>query len=69
MTVQKARRNQSQSTQELANGVPNNIATAQPILVDLPMPEVICQGYMEVQDVAASEVVTVDGYGSAVTNK
>ena len=35
------------------------VASAQPILVDLPMPEVIRQGYLEVQDVATSEVVTV----------
>ncbi|MEM1256452.1 MAG: DUF4058 family protein [Cyanobacteria bacterium P01_H01_bin.21] len=55
VTVQKARRNQPKSKQELANGV----TVAQPILVDLPMPEVVRQGYLEIQNVATSEVVTV----------
>ena len=55
VTVQKARRNLTQPDQELANGV----TVAQPILVDLPMPDVVRQGYLEIQDVATSEVVTV----------
>ena len=34
------------------------VATAQPVEVELPMPEVIRQGYLEIRDVATSEVVT-----------
>lgn len=59
VTVQKARRNQTKPGQELANGPSNDVAVAQPILVDLPMPEVVRQGYLEIRDVATSEVVTV----------
>lgn len=59
ITVQKAQRSLTQPNQELANDVPNNIATAQPILVDLPMPDVVRQGYLEIQDITTSEVVTV----------
>lgn len=55
VAVQKARR--TQSNQESANGVQTEIA--QPILVDLPMPEVVRQGYLEIRNVATSEVVTV----------
>lgn len=55
VTVQKAPRNSTRTNQELTNGV----TVAQPILVDLPMPDVVRQGYLEIQDVATSEVVTV----------
>jgi hypothetical protein len=43
------------SAQEATRGV----GLGQPIVVDLPMPAVIRQGYLEIQDVATSEVVTV----------
>ena len=36
----------------------NGVVVAQPIEVELPMPAVIRQGYLEVRDVATSEVVT-----------
>ena len=55
VAVQKTRRNQVQPGQESANAV----TVAQPILVDLPMPAVVRQGYLEIRDVATSEVVTV----------
>lgn len=55
VTVQKALRNSMRSAEELTNSV----TVAQPILVDLPMPDVVRQGYLEIQDVATSEVVTV----------
>jgi len=35
------------------------VRLAEPVLVELPMPAVIRQGYLEIQDVATSEVVTV----------
>jgi hypothetical protein len=35
------------------------VAIAQPVEVELPMPTVIRQGYLEIRDVATSEVVTV----------
>jgi hypothetical protein len=40
-------------------GVGSGVAIAQPIEVELPMPSVIRQGYLEIRDVATSEVVTV----------
>ena len=55
VAVQKARRNQTQPNQDFANG----LAVPQPIVVDLPMPDVLRQGYLEIRDVATSEVVTV----------
>ncbi|MEM9808477.1 MAG: DUF4058 family protein [Cyanobacteria bacterium P01_D01_bin.56] len=59
VAVQKARRKQTQPNRELANAVSTDVAVAQPILVDLPMPDVVRQGYLEIRDVATSEVVTV----------
>ncbi len=35
------------------------LTAAQPLEIELPMPEVIRQGYLEIRDVATSEVVTV----------
>lgn len=43
----------------LAAEVGPGVTVAQPIVVDLPMPEVLRQGYLEIQDVATREVVTV----------
>lgn len=40
-----------------ASGQP--VLRSQPILVDLPIPEVVRQGYLEIQDVVTREVVTV----------
>jgi Protein of unknown function (DUF4058) len=37
----------------------NGMTVAQPILVDLPMPDMIRQGYLEIREVITSEVVTV----------
>ncbi|EKV03515.1 hypothetical protein Lepto7375DRAFT_5816 [Leptolyngbya sp. PCC 7375] len=53
VTIQKAKGTQSASEATLGTTV------AQPILVDLPMPEVVRQGYLEIREVATSEVVTV----------
>ncbi|MDB9527269.1 DUF4058 family protein [Oscillatoria sp. CS-180] len=55
VTVQKAKRAQANAGSEPAL----SMTAAQPILVDLPMPEVIRQGYLEIREVATSEVVTV----------
>jgi len=51
-----------QQVRKLAGDRPQAEAAAplgQPILVDLPMPEVIRQGYLEIREVATGEVVTV----------
>lgn len=53
VAVQKTRHSQAPAEPEPEN------ARSQPILVDLPMPDVVRQGYLEIQDVATSEVVTV----------
>jgi hypothetical protein len=53
VTIQKAKGTQSNTEATLSTTV------AQPILVDLPMPEVVRQGYLEIREVATSEVVTV----------
>ncbi len=53
VTIQAARLSQP------ASEVPAGMTAAQPILVDLPMPEVVRQGYLEIREVATSEVVTV----------
>jgi hypothetical protein len=37
----------------------SGVTLSQPILVDLPMPEMVRQGYLEIQDIATREVVTV----------
>lgn len=55
MAVQKAQRVANPVMPESASAA----SSGRPILVDLPMPEVIKQGYLEIQDVATSEVVTV----------
>jgi hypothetical protein len=55
VAVQKAKRDRMDSPQASTNG----ITLAQPIVVDLPMPAVVRQGYLEIQDIATSEVVTV----------
>ncbi|MGF1496258.1 MAG: DUF4058 family protein [Elainellaceae cyanobacterium] len=55
VAVHQAKRYSTNSPEEGGNGV----ALTQPILVELPMPEVVRQGYLEVQDVVTSEVVTV----------
>lgn len=55
-TVHQANSNLVAASQITTNGV---IVVAQPILVDLPMPSVVRQGYLEIQDVETSEVVTV----------
>jgi len=39
-------------------GSDRSVAVAQPIEVQLPMPAVVRQGYLEIRDVATSEVVT-----------
>ncbi len=53
VTIQKAKGTQSATEATLGTTV------AQPILVDLPMPEVVRQGYLEIREVATSEVITV----------
>ncbi|MEM6254278.1 MAG: DUF4058 family protein [Cyanobacteria bacterium P01_D01_bin.156] len=55
VTVHKAKRKQIPANSELVH----DVAVAQPIVVDLPMPDVVRQGYLEIRDVATSEVVTV----------
>ncbi|MEM9007339.1 MAG: DUF4058 family protein [Cyanobacteria bacterium P01_F01_bin.86] len=55
VAVQKAVRATVKSPQAMTNG---SIA-AQPIEVDLPMPEVVRQGYLEIREVMTDEVVTV----------
>jgi hypothetical protein len=55
VSVQKAQASRRGTAQESTTGV----GLGQPIVVDLPMPEVIRQGYLEIQDVATREVVTV----------
>ena len=53
VTIQEAKHTQSATEATLST------TAAQPILVDLPMPEVVRQGYLEIREVATSEVVTV----------
>lgn len=53
VAVQITARKSNQSPQPT-----NGVTVAQPIEVHLPMPEVIRQGYLEIQEVATSEVVT-----------
>ena len=53
VTIQKAKRAQT------ANEATLGVTAAQPILVDLPMPEVVQQADLEIREVATSEVVTV----------
>lgn len=48
-----------QMTDQRLTDVAVSPSTAQPITVTLPMPKTIRQGYLEVRDVATSEVVTV----------
>lgn len=52
-----------QRRQQMTDQRPSDVAvspsTAQPITVMLPMPETIRQGYLEVRDLATSEVTTV----------
>ncbi|MGF1516041.1 MAG: DUF4058 family protein [Elainellaceae cyanobacterium] len=55
VAVPRAKRKPVEGAEKSAN----TAMLAQPILVDLPMPEVVHQGYLEVRDVATSEVVTV----------
>jgi len=55
VAVQKSVRARQEDTVAVGSGV----AIAQPIEVELPMPSVIRQGYLEIRDVATSEVVTV----------
>lgn len=52
ITIQKAKATQSATEATLGTA-------AQPILVDLPMPEVVRQAYLEIREVATSEVITV----------
>ena len=60
VAVQQAKREQRVSPQVTSPEVTSPQATlTEPILVDLPMPEVVRQGYLEIQDVTTSEVVTV----------
>ncbi|MEO0539376.1 MAG: DUF4058 family protein [Cyanobacteria bacterium P01_A01_bin.105] len=56
VTVQRARQQKSGQVQTLSAA---GVTVAQPIWVDLPMPEVVRQGYLEIREVATSEVVTV----------
>jgi len=55
VAVQKSVRAREEDTVAVGSGV----AIAQPIEVELPMPSIIRQGYLEIRDVATSEVVTV----------
>ncbi|MBT9316516.1 DUF4058 family protein [Leptothoe spongobia] len=55
VTIQKAKQTSTSQSEAATAG----ITLAQPILVDLPMPEVVRQGYLEIRAVATSEVVTV----------
>jgi hypothetical protein len=55
VAVQKSVRARQGDTVAVEGGV----AIAQPIEVELPMPSVIRQGYLEIRDVTTSEVVTV----------
>jgi hypothetical protein len=50
---------QTRSEVSLAVESSLDITVAEPIVVNLPLPEVLRQGYLEIQDVATSEVVTV----------
>ena len=47
------------STASLPSQTVTEVPIAQPLEVELPMPEVIRQGYLEIREVATSEVVTV----------
>ncbi|MEO1149104.1 MAG: DUF4058 family protein [Cyanobacteria bacterium J06638_22] len=53
--VQQAKRVIAEPTQGSGNG----LTVGQPIVIDLPMPDVVRQGYLEIQDVATGEVITV----------
>ena len=55
VTVQQANRSATLSSDRETSG----ITLAQPLEVELPMPEVIRQGYLEIREVATSEVTTV----------
>ena len=55
VAVQKSARSAASVSSSAEAGVP----IAQPLVVELPMPEVIRQGYLEIREVATSEVVTV----------
>ena len=54
VAVQKAKATASSVTQTAASAPP-----PQPLEVELPIPEVLRQGYLEIRDVATSQVVTV----------
>jgi hypothetical protein len=54
VTVQRAARTETaQQSQDSSR-----VSTVQPLDVELPMPEVIRQGYLEIREVATSEVIT-----------
>jgi hypothetical protein len=55
VAVQQANLNAMITVQESTTGV----TQAQPILVDLPMPAMVRQGFLEIREVLTSEVVTV----------
>ncbi|WP_008313550.1 DUF4058 family protein [Leptolyngbya sp. PCC 6406] len=49
----------ARANQGIASVMDRGVAIAQPIDVELPMPAVIRQGYLEIREVATSEVVTI----------
>ncbi len=55
VVIQKTARQTLTSPQVITNG----LTVAQPIEVDLPIPEVIRQGYLEIRELATNEVVAV----------
>ena len=59
VTVQKAKGVTTLTPQRSTQNETSVSILTQPIVVDLPMPEVIRQGYLEIRDVSTGEVITV----------